>query len=98
MLDVFIPAIDAVGTMAFLAAFQYAWKTIPCAGESRSYWVIFAFAMLLGFAFAISTTLAELGLGTAVFTEWKPILLVIVTIDLSLAAILSYISLARPFD
>ncbi len=98
MIDVLIPAVDLVGTLAFLAAFQYSWKTIPGAGESRAYWIIFSFGMLLAFAFSLSTTLGELGLSTAVFEEMEPILLVMVTVNLSLAAILSYVSLTRPFD
>lgn len=93
-----IPWLDAVAALAYIGAFQYAWRTIPSAGESRAYWIIFSFAMLLGFAHALSNSLEWMGLAPSAFDEMQPVLMAIVVVDLSLAAILSYVSLTRPFD
>lgn len=97
-MDYMIALIDAIAMVAFLLAFQYSWRLIPTAGESRGYWIIFSFAMLLAFAYSISSTFEWMGLSAAIFDEFEPPLMAIVTTNLSLAAILSYMSLTRPFD
>ena len=97
-MDYFIALIDALGMMGFLLAFRYAWMTVPRAGESRSYWIIFSFGMLLAFGWALSTTLEWMGLASMAFDEIEIPLLAAVAVNLSLAAILSWVSLARPFD
>lgn len=93
-----IPLMDAIGAVAFLFAFRFAWKTIPHAGESRAYWIILSFGMLQAFAYSLSTLLESLGHNAPAFGEFKPILAAALIVNLSLAAILSYVSLTRPFD
>ena len=94
-----MPALlDAAAMAFFLGGFFYAWKTIPGASESRAYWIILSFAMLLGFAYSLSSALEWLNFSPAIFDEMQPLLMTVVVVDLSLAAILSYVSLTRAFD
>lgn len=98
MLTEWIPLIDAIGTIAFLFGFRFAWKIIPHAGDSRAYWIIFSFAMLNGFAWALTNMMESLGLSPMAFEPMQPVLAGALFINLSLAGILSYISITRPFD
>lgn len=93
-----IPIMDAIGAVAFLFAFRFAWKSIPHAGESRAYWIILSFGMLQAFAYCLSTMLETLQYNAQAFSEFKPILAAALIVNLSLAAILSYVSVTRPFD
>ncbi len=98
MLYNLIPLMDAIGAVSFLFAFRFAWKSIPHAGESRAYWILLSFGMLQAFAYCLSSMLETLGYNTAAFSAFKPILAAALIVNLSLAAILSYVSVTRPFD
>ncbi|MEK6971066.1 MAG: hypothetical protein AABW68_05285 [archaeon] len=98
MMNELIPLMDTIGAVAFLFAFRFAWKSIPHAGESRAYWIILSFGMLQAFAWSLATMLESLGFNPVAFAAMKPILATALLVNLSLAAILSFVSLTRPFD
>ncbi len=98
MSSIFILAASAVGALCFLAAFIMAWQSIPLMRKTMIYWITFAFAMLIGFAWSVSLLFAQLGIGVAVLQTWQQPLLAVGVSELVLNAILAYAAQARPFE
>jgi hypothetical protein len=89
---------DIIGLVCFFAAFRYTWKIIPQSGESLAYWIIFSFAMLMGFAWSLAVTLEGMGLVPAFFHEAALVLFAVAASDLIINSILTFVFLTRPFD
>lgn len=89
---------SAVGLLSFLAAFRYSWKIIPRSGESLGYWIIFSFAMVMGFGYSLAVTMESLGFVPAFFHDAQTPVLAVAAANLIMCAMLSFVALTRPFD
>ncbi|MEK6902629.1 MAG: hypothetical protein AABX02_03525 [archaeon] len=89
---------NVVGALCFIVAFRYAWKIIPRSGESLGYWIIFSFAMVMGFAWSLAVSLEGFGMVPSFFHAAATPLLAVAAADLIICSILSFVALTRPFD